>query len=426
MNDSARCPVFDFSKFAQLGNDVIPILNSVRDYSPISWSEQNNGWVVCSHAQVAAGLRGNLPLSCGRHKGIEANIPKARQSELIPNILKYFPMFAVNIDPPRHARVRKLLVKAFSKKVVENFRPTARKNIKANLDSLGDRTEIEFVGECAREITARNLLEVIGLTDTATYLPKLERWSYLMVAGTGAIIGGYADEALTRETDAVFAEQAAIFQAEIDARRNAPGDDLVSQLVAAREDGDSLTDDEIIANLILIIIAGHDTTLNTMALSILELSRNAAARRYILDNPDKVLNASMELMRFVSMSTHQFRFVQDDFDWHGNALKKGQMVHLMIGAANRDPAIFTDPETLDLTRPQDQNLTFGPGLHHCIGHLFAKMQLTEFFPEFLRRFASFEVIGDVPFSGGVSFRGPISMHLRLLKSGQDVIGGSSY
>ena len=115
--------------------------------------------------------------------------------------------------------------------------------------------------------------------------------------------------------------------------------------------------------------------------------------------------------------SHQFRFVQDDFDWNGNALKKGQMVHLMIGAANRDPAIFTHPETLDLTRPQDQNLTFGPGLHHCIGHLFAKMQLTEFFPEFLRRFESFEVIGDVPFSGGVSFRGPISMHLRLMKSG---------
>ena len=418
MNDSARCPVFDFAKFAQLGNEVIPILNSVRDYAPISWSEQNNGWVVCGHARVVDGLRGNLPLSGGRHKGIEANIPKARQSELIPNILKYFSMFAVNMDPPRHARVRKLLVKAFSKKVVENFRPTARKNIEAILDSLSERTEIEFVGECARAITARNLLEIIGLTDTATYLPKLERWSHLMVAGTGAIIGGYADEALTRETDAVFVEQAAIFQAEIDARRNAPGDDLVSQLVAAREDGDSLTDDGIIANLILIIIAGHDTTLNTMALSILELSRNAAARRYILDNPDKVLNASMELMRFVSMSTHQFRFVQEDFDWHGNALKKGQMVHLMIGAANRDPATFTDPETLDLTRPQDQNLTFGPGLHHCIGHLFAKMQLTEFFPEFLRRFASFEVTGDVPFSGGVSFRGPISMHLRLMKSGQ--------
>lgn len=416
------CPVFDFSKFAQLGNDVIPILNSVRDYAPISWSEQNNGWVVCSHARVADGLRGNLPLSGGRHKGIEANIPEARQSELIPNILRYFPMFAVNMDPPRHARVRKLLVKAFSKKVVENFRPNARNNIKANLDSLSDRTEIEFVGECARAITARNLLEIIGLTDTATYLPKLERWSHLMVAGTGAIIGGYADEALTRETDAVFAEQAAIFQAEIDARRTAPGDDLVSQLVAAREDGDSLTDDEIIANLILIIIAGHDTTLNTMALSILELSRNEAARRYILDNPDNVLNASMELMRFISMSTHQFRFVQDDFDWNGNALKKGQMVHLMIGAANRDPATFPHPETLDLTRPQDQNLTFGPGLHHCIGHLFAKMQLTEFFPEFLRRFESFEVIGDVPFSGGVSFRGPVSMHLRLMKSGQDVIG----
>ena len=418
MSDSARCPVFDFAKFAELGNEVIPILNAVRDHAPISWSEQNNGWVVCSHAQVTEGLRGDFPLSSGRHKGIEAYIPKARQSELIPNILKYFSMFAVNMDPPRHARVRKLLVKAFSRKVVENFRPTARKNIEANFDSLSERTEIEFVGECARAITARNLLEIIGLTDTATYLPKLERWSHLMVAGTGAIIGGYADEALTRETDAVFVEQAAIFQAEIDARRNAPGDDLVSQLVAAREDGDSLTDDEIIANLILIIIAGHDTTLNTMALSILELSRNAPARRYILDNPDKVLNASMELMRFVSMSTHQFRFAQEDFDWNGHALKKGQMVHLMIGAANRDPATFTHPETLDLARPQDQNLTFGPGLHHCIGHLFAKMQLTEFFPEFLRRFASFEVIGDVPFSGGVSFRGPLSMQLRLMKSGQ--------
>src|ERR1700679_1222615 len=214
MKDSAKCPVFDFSKFSELGNDVIPILNSAHDYSPISWSEQNNGWVVCSHAQVVDGLRGNLPLSAGRHKGIEANISKAQHSELIPSIRKYFPMFALNIDPPRHARVRKLLVKAFSKKVVKNFRPIARENIQANLDSVSDRTEIEFVGECARAITARKLLEIIGLTDTATYLPKLERWSDLMVAGLGAIIGGYADEALIRKTDAAFAEQAAIFHAE--------------------------------------------------------------------------------------------------------------------------------------------------------------------------------------------------------------------
>ena len=148
--NSAKCPVFDFARFAELGNEVIPILNSVREHAPISWSEQNNGWVVCSHEQVLEGLRGDFPLSSGRHKGIEANIAKARQAELIPNILKYFPMFAVNIDPPRHARVRKLLVKAFSKKVVENFRPTARQNIQANLDSLSDRTEIEFVGEIGR------------------------------------------------------------------------------------------------------------------------------------------------------------------------------------------------------------------------------------------------------------------------------------
>jgi cytochrome P450 len=417
MNDSAKCPAFDFSKFAELGDGVIPILNSAHNYPPISWSERNNGWVVCGHAEVTEGLRGNFPLSAGRHKGIEANVLEARRSELIPNILKYFPMFSVNMDPPSHARVRKLLLTAFTKKVVENFRPTARKIIEVNLDSLNDRTEIEFVGECARAITARNLLEIVGLADHATYLPKLERWSHLMVAGTGAIIGGYADEALTRETDAVFAEQAAIFQREIDARRKSPGDDLVSQLVTASEDGDSLTDDEIIANLILIIIAGHDTTLNTMALSVLELSRNAGARKHIIENPDNILNATMELMRFISMSTHQFRFVQEDFDWNGNILKKGQMVHLMIGAANRDPALFTHPEMLDLTRPQYQNLTFGPGLHHCIGHLFAKMQLTEFFPQFLRRFESFDVIGDVPFSGGVSFRGPTSMHLRLMKSG---------
>jgi cytochrome P450 len=175
-----------------------------------------------------------------------------------------------------------------------------------------------------------------------------------------------------------------------------------------------LSEDELVGILHLTLLAGHDTTTNTISLGVAALSKDFEAREYMRNNPDRLADSLMELMRHIAMSTSMSRIVTQDFVWRGHQLKAGQVVHLMIAGANRDPRVFPDPEVLDFSRPQDMNMTFGPGLHHCIGHFLAKMELGEFFPEFLKRFEPFEVLDkEILFGGGMSFRGPQELHVRL-------------
>lgn len=332
-------------------------------------------------------------------------------------MMRYFPLFLINLDPPAQARLRRLMAPAFGKKVAENYRPMARQVIRDVFDSLAGRQEVEFVEEIGRRITGINILRIMGLEDEEYFLPRLKRWAYFATAGGS----GVPTREVLAETDAVFVEMAETFQPLIERRRAEPGEDFISLLVHARDGADQLSDDEIIANLILVLLAGHDTTLNTMALSIDALSRDADARSYMRANPDKMLNCVMELMRFIAMSTEQGRVIAEDFEWNGHHLRKGQLLHIMTASANRDPRVFAEPERLDLTRPQMQNLAFGPGIHHCIGHFFAKMQLTEFFPEFLDRYAHFTILEDkLEFGAGLTFRGPQALTLRLQPFGNAI------
>jgi len=258
-----------------------------------------------------------------------------------------------------------------------------------------------------------NILRIMGFEDEDYYLPRLARWAWFAVAGGS----GVPTREILAEMDAVSKEMGDAFAPIIAARRTAPTDDFVSRLVTAGEGDDKLTDDEVIGNLILTLLAGHDTTLNTMVLSVEALSRNPEGRAWMRANPDELVKAVMELSRHIAMSTEQARIVAEDFTWCGQQLKQGQIVHLMTATANRDPRVFADPERLDFTRDQSENVTFGPGLHHCIGHLFAKMQLEEFFGEFLRRYDSFDVLEDLKFAPGLTFRGVTSLNVRLHRAG---------
>lgn len=412
MTVSVDASAIDFSKVEQLGNRIIGQINAIREVSPICWVESEKSWVISGHAEVMEAFSGRLPLSAARYKLLDFIVPdEEERRRLIPNILRYFPHFLINLDPPQHSGRRRLLMKPFSKAMAERYRPRARQVIHEILDGVRARSAVEFVEEIGRPITARNIMRVTGFEDEEFYLPKLKEWAYL----ANAAGSGRPNRDILARADRAFAEMAAAFLPEIEKRRRQPKDDFVTSLVTATDGTAALTDDELVGELILVLLAGHDTTLNTMALAINALSKDRHAREFMLANPDALLNSVMELMRYIAMSTSQARIVAADFEWKGHQLRAGQIVTIMTAGANRDPRVFAEPERLDLTRNQDNNATFAPGTHHCIGHLFAKMQLTEFFPEFLRRYASFDVIDEeIQFGGGLTFRGPQQLNLRLV------------
>jgi cytochrome P450 len=243
--------------------------------------------------------------------------------------------------------------------------------------------------------------------------PKLKRWSVAFNIGLGGVVQPSME--ILDEVEACIVEMHGIFKAEIDRRSAAPTDDFLSMLVTAREGEDRLSEAEVLGICYLVIVAGHDTTMNTMTLGVNALARDKTAREYLLNTPERTQDCVLEIMRYVAMSTAFQRIAAEDFTWHGAEIKKGDVVWLMTAAANRDPAVFPNPESLDMTRKNNDRMTaFGGGIHHCIGHLLAKMQLVEFFPEFFKRFPNAQVLDErIEFIPALTFRGLNALNLRL-------------
>jgi cytochrome P450 len=401
----------NFADAKRLGNRLLEQLDGIRERSPIFWSDNQRAWIITGHAQVAAGLRGNLPLSANRVPRVLSFLPEAERDTRAPYAIASLSRMLISLDPPEHQRLRRLLMRAFSRPVVERYRPEVKRIIDDTLARAERQEQLDFVEEVARQIPSRTILKLMGLRDEL--LPRMRHWAWAILSGFG---GGGTTAPILDETEKVLHEMRATFYPEIEHRRAHPTDDFISSLLASDESGMRLTDEEILATCYLVLIAGHDTTGNTIGLGTVALARDPQAWEFFRATTDPVLlvDAVMEISRCIAMTTTMGRVVAEDFEWEGRELRKGQLVYLMIASANRDAAVFSHSEKMDFTRTQTQNMTFGPGLHFCIGHLLAKMQLTEFFPALTRRFEQIEILDEeLQWGTAINFRGLQSLNVRV-------------
>jgi len=377
---------FDFNTLPQIGNAWLDRLSAVREADPVFWSDHQRGWLITRHADVLEGFSGRLPLSTARLvETVVQGFPE--RAAKMPTLMKSLPDWIVNSDPPAHTRMRRLMSKAFGPKVVQSVRTFAQGNIDALLDEMAARGTAECNEDVARKITGKTILHLLGVPQE--YLPKLKQWSAAMV-GALAVVNA-TDEQLAAGERAVI-EIFDLFESEIEKRRISPRDDVFTGLVQAIDGGDRLSMAEMVGSSVVLLLAGHDTTLNSMVLGVEALSRHPEHRAAIAANPENAERAVIELMRYFAMTGGQTRLVTEDFEWHGKTLKKGDAVYLMIAGANRDPRVFANPEVLDFTRDNYQSMTFAPGIHHCIGHVLARMQLTEFFTRTYKKFEQVAVL----------------------------------
>ena len=243
------------------------------------------------------------------------------------------------------------------------------------------------------------------------HFSSLRYWANSIVEG---MTSSMPSPEVLENTEKATVEMGEMLKVELEKRKTNPTDDLLTALLHATEDGDRLTMDELLATMNVVMIAGHDTTSNTMTMGVEMLSRHPEAWQYMYENQDRMLDCVLELMRYVSMSSGQPRLVGEDFEWHGKQLKKGEIVFLSIQGANRDPRVWNEPEKLDFTRDNTNSQVFAPGVHHCIGHLLAKMQLVEFFTALVNRFESVEVLDrKLDFMPVGVFRGLYGMNVRF-------------
>lgn len=411
MSSSGNGLDFAFADPANLQDNVfLPRLSRIREADPVFWSDLQNGWLLTLHEDVIAAFNDRRWSAKRLHIAQFFAIPAADHARTIPNLIKYIPDWIINIDAPQHDRVRKLVVKAFSRKVVNQMRPTVERACDTLLDDALARREIDFVESVAFPLPAMVIIGLMGIAEE--HIAPLREWARDMTAAL-------ASHNPSRETllaaEATVGNMNSVFTDEIEKRRREPGTDLLSALVNASEDTDALSTEELLGLCHVLIIAGHDTTANSLGLGLVALLRHVEQRQRYLAGAVEPMQAMSELLRFVAMSSTQIRIAKEPIALRGKVIEPGQIGFLMIAAANRDSSVFENPENLDFSRSHlERSATFGPGIHHCLGHFLARMELDILYRKLFARTRCVELMSEtMKFTANYAFRGLERIPVRL-------------
>ncbi|ANW06001.1 cytochrome P450 [Bradyrhizobium icense] len=285
-------------------------------------------------------------------------------------------------DPPDHTRLRGLVVKAFTARRVEDMRPRIQQVVDDTLDRIIPQGKMDLIEDFAFRLPVTIICDMLGI-------PEDHREAFY----TGSRDGGRLLDPVPlspeeiKQGNASNALAAMYFQQLFDLRRKSPGNDLITQLVQAEEDGSKLTNEELTANIILLFGAGHETTVNLIGNGLLSLHRNPDQLALLKARPELITNAIEEFLRYDSSVQLTGRVALEDIDdLGGKRIPKGESVLCLLGSANHDPAVYPDnPERLDITRPNVKPLSFGGGIHFCLGAQLARIEAEIAISTLLRR-----------------------------------------
>ena len=285
-------------------------------------------------------------------------------------------------DPPDHTRLRGLVVKAFTARRVEDMRPRIQQVVDETLDRIIPQGKMDLIEDFAFRLPVTIICDMLGI-------PEEHREAFYAGSRDG---GRLLDPVpLTpeeiRQGNAGNTMAAMYFQQLFELRRKQPGDDLTTQLVQAEEGGSKLSNEELTANIILLFGAGHETTVNLIGNGLLALHRNPDQLALLKANPGLITNAIEEFLRYDSSVQLTGRVALEDIeDLGGRRIPKGESVLCLLGSANHDPAVYPDrPERLDITRPNVKPLSFGGGIHFCLGAQLARIEAEIAISTLLRR-----------------------------------------
>ncbi len=274
-------------------------------------------------------------------------------------------------DPPDHTRLRGLVSKAFTPRVIEQLRPHIQGIVNRLLDKVEGEPGMDLIEQFAYPLPVIVICEMLGVP-VADH-ERFKGWGLDIARGLDAILLPTDSPVAERSMHARHA-LAAYFRELIAERRAAPRDDMLSGLIAAEEAGDKLTEDELLATCILLLVAGHETTVNLIGNGTLALLRHPEQRKRLQEDPGLITTAVEELLRFDGPVQRTARIPSEDVTFGGKTIGKGEMVMPFIGAADRDPRQFPDPDRLDLGRTDNRHIAFGWGIHFCIGAPLARVE----------------------------------------------------
>ena len=357
-----------------------PMYARLRAEDPVHWSALMEAWVLTRYDDVVAVLTDSR-FSADRRRA------RNRFADEIARREEEFGPFGrtrtmLTSDPPEHTRLRRLVSKAFTPRMVEGLRPRIQEIVDELLDAVAQNGRMDVIRDLAYPLPVIVIAEMLGVPPE--HRDQFKHWSDEIVG----VLGGplVPQEALERSRVAVH-ELAQYLSGVIAERRQEPREDLVSGLIAAEEQGQILSEDEMLATAMLLLVAGNETTTNLIGNGMLSLLRNPDEMERLCADPSLVPTAVEELLRYDGPVQATGRVAMEDLEIGGQKVRKGQAVLTVLGAANRDPAQFGEPDELDLDRQPNEHVAFGDGIHFCLGAPLARAEGQIAFETLLRRFA---------------------------------------
>ena len=294
----------------------------------------------------------------------------------------------IMMDPPEHNQHRRMVAPGFTPMKLESMIPHIRQRCVEIISAMEKKGECEFVSAVAAELPIQMLAELFGAPQSDRH--KLFNWSNIIIGGDDPDIANSPEQVTTAMME--MAGYAMQLHAE---RKAKPGDDLISMLVNTQVDGQEMSWADYLSAFILLVVAGNETTRNSISGGILALSQFPAERKKLVGDPALTPQAIDEIMRWVSPVVYMRRTALEDAVVGGQQIKKGDKLALWYMSGNRDEDKWTDPFTFNITRGGPRHLSFGFGQHLCIGWRLAEIQLTVAIEEMLKRFPDFEVVGQI-------------------------------
>ncbi|MFD3453808.1 cytochrome P450 [Streptomyces sp. NPDC058691] len=385
---------------AEFVADPYPAYSRLRAEGRAHWFEPSGQWLIPHYADVSALLRDRRLGRTYLHRFTHEDFGRT------PPPPEHEPFTVLNgnglldLEAPDHTRIRRLVSKAFTPRTVERLTPTVQRLASELVERLVAEGGGDLIAAVAEPLPVAVIAEMLGIPAGDRHL--LRPWSADIV---GMFELNPTEEAARRAVRASveFSEYLRELIAE---RRKAPGEDLISALIAAHDEGDRLSEQEMISTCVLLLNAGHEATVNTTGNGWWTLFRHPEQLAALRAAPEELLPTAIEeLLRFDTPLQMFERWVLDDIEVGGTVIPRGSEVALLFGSANRDPERFPDPDRLDLTRPDNPHITFGAGIHYCLGAPLARIELAASFSALLRTAPRLELVAEPGWNEGYVIRG---------------------
>ncbi len=351
--------------------DPFPEFARLRAEDPVHWSSAMKAWIITRHADVKQ-VALNRQISADRLTPFfKTNAEYQRGS--IDSLVRYLNHWMGFRDPPDHTRLRRLFNKAFTPTSVSNLRPGIEGIVAHLIDGMEAKARrgetVDYIADFAYPLPASVIMDLLGVPRAD--LERVKIWSddIALFIGTAQVAG---NKYLRAEAGAKA--MADYFLGLIAARTAEPRDDMISNLLLARDDREALTTDEIIGTCILLLFAGHETTTNLIGNGFLYAMRNRDQWERLVSDTGLAESAVEEFLRYDGPSGALARVAGADIEMGGRTIRQGQRVFAFMNAANRDPEAFEDPERFDIGREPNAHLTFGHGIHFCLGAPLARLE----------------------------------------------------